>query len=680
MADISKIKFKGVEYNIKPLMDAEPTAGSTNAVQSGGVYDAIPAIDTTLTQSGQAADAKETGDRIEGAERRIVDVYGRTIPRITEWIEGEYIKREDGTVGTLASYHRTDYIEVTPNSFINFTCAGSYDVKYNAWYDASKEFISAFGTAQNASRDILVPANAKYMRLSFNKTTTNTIKLSDEASMLNLMAHLCEKNSLYLMPFNNTIYYFGQGIFGYTPTRIGTVTPVTAKTKLKISVDSGYKYSLSKFSSVIPSTSTEISSTGWITTDSVVNEGEIFLVNVAKTDDANISPSDGEHLRIYNEDYSERELEVVSSQFTKGYMNADGTLNANLNGVVSDIIINPLYVTASSTCRFLLSLYKNGEYIGKINNSGVMDKTAGNWKWFYGENDINQYLIDNGADSARITVAPTDSTTVTTETAQSYGEANVQVKRYKFVRLDYAERVFAKKQNENPVNYLVGPDLLKRTVSVTEMGALSYHQAFCRYNNKYYSIDGSNIAVQDDAFAVEQTTTLNTGHGNSLQLGSGGIAYASGWNDNKIYKVDLENLTVTDVITLPTTGYTTGVVDEVNNIAYIFQRESYPDTEANYNFIVYDITNHQLKSTKKILAFGAMQSADFFDDKIFVLNGLGTSACPNGYRVFDTDGNILAQYFIGAFSIEPEGVCVDRDTHELYISNVSKKVFKLTSD
>ena len=68
MANISKINFKGVEYDIKPLTDATPTQGSNNAVRSGGVYEAldglqaqIPQIDATLSNSGQAADAKETG-------------------------------------------------------------------------------------------------------------------------------------------------------------------------------------------------------------------------------------------------------------------------------------------------------------------------------------------------------------------------------------------------------------------------------------------------------------------------------------------------------------------------------------------------------------------------------------------------------------------------------------------
>ena len=51
MANISKINFKGVEYDIKPLTDSTPTQGSTNAVQSGGVYE-------VLQSAGLSEDAK----------------------------------------------------------------------------------------------------------------------------------------------------------------------------------------------------------------------------------------------------------------------------------------------------------------------------------------------------------------------------------------------------------------------------------------------------------------------------------------------------------------------------------------------------------------------------------------------------------------------------------------------
>ena len=49
MANISKINFKGVEYDIKPLMDATPTQGSTNVVSSGGVWDEINGLNEELS-------------------------------------------------------------------------------------------------------------------------------------------------------------------------------------------------------------------------------------------------------------------------------------------------------------------------------------------------------------------------------------------------------------------------------------------------------------------------------------------------------------------------------------------------------------------------------------------------------------------------------------------------------
>ena len=57
MANISKINFKGVEYDIKPLMDAVPTQGSANVVSSGGVWSALAersAIICTVDTSGNA--------------------------------------------------------------------------------------------------------------------------------------------------------------------------------------------------------------------------------------------------------------------------------------------------------------------------------------------------------------------------------------------------------------------------------------------------------------------------------------------------------------------------------------------------------------------------------------------------------------------------------------------------
>lgn len=215
--------------------------------------------------------------------------------------------------------------------------------------------------------------------------------------------------------------------------------------------------------------------------------------------------------------------------------------------------------------------------------------------------------------------------------------------------------------------------------TVTQIGTLKYHQAFCMYEGKYYSTDGSNIAEQDASFNVLRDVAINVGHGNSLQLGNNGVAYASGWDDDTVYIVDLATLTVTGTIALPVTGYTTCAVDDVAKLAYIWQRATRPNTESVYNFIVYDYENGAiLRTSTTSVAFGAMQAVDFKGDFVLVLNGLGTAELPNGYRFYDKQGNIVGELLIPSKSAEePEGVFVDRATGEILMSFVNKNVYKV---
>ena len=63
-----------------------------------------------------------------------------------------------------------------------------------------------------------------------------------------------------------------------------------------------------------------------------------------------------------------------------------------------------------------------------------------------------------------------------------------------------------------------------------------------------------------------------------------------------------------------------------------------------------------------------MQAADFYNGKIVITWGLGTATVPSGMAVYNTAGDILAEYKLSIFeSSEPEGVCIDRDTKNLYI-------------
>ena len=231
---------------------------------------------------------------------------------------------------------------------------------------------------------------------------------------------------------------------------------------------------------------------------------------------------------------------------------------------------------------------------------------------------------------------------------------------------------------ETSTSGVVGPDMVRRGLALTLLGQLTYEQSFCVYDGKYYSTDGSHIAEQDSAFTSLRTASINLGHGNSLQLGANGKAWASGWDDQKMYKVDLATLAIDTTITLPTTGYTTAAVDEANGLMYIFQRASYPDTEAAYNFIVYDYVNNQTISTRVIESFAAMQSVDYYQGKILMLYGLGTVAAPSGMRIYNTAGDVLATYDLSIFaSTEPEGIAYDRENKKLLVSLYNKNLYKV---
>lgn len=213
---------------------------------------------------------------------------------------------------------------------------------------------------------------------------------------------------------------------------------------------------------------------------------------------------------------------------------------------------------------------------------------------------------------------------------------------------------------------------------IKELGELTYVQSFTKYGGKYYSTDGSSIGVQNADFSAVTSKSLSVGHGNGFQLGNGNIAYISGWDDQKMYAVNLDNLTISEEINLGTTGYTTAVIDEGANKAYIFQRDSYPNTVTAYNFIVYDLLTETVVSTKTINSFGAMQAADLHNGRIAILWGMGTSALPSGMGIYDTSGNILGIYALDVFaSQETEGIYIDRETGDITISLANKKVYSL---
>lgn len=241
------------------------------------------------------------------------------------------------------------------------------------------------------------------------------------------------------------------------------------------------------------------------------------------------------------------------------------------------------------------------------------------------------------------------------------------------------EWVDANYVGKNSGGYSVSAPYTRFPVASTLKGSLAFEQSFCIYNDKYYSTDGTHIAEQDSNFNLIRQANISIGHGNSLQLGTGGKAYASGWDDNKIYVVNLSTLAVESAITLPTTGYTTAAIDDKNKIAYIFQRDTYPNTLTDYKFIIYNYDSEQIISQRVVKTFGAMQACDYLNGRIAVSYGLGNQTIPNGLDIYNTTGDIIGSFNMGIFDLsEIEGVSFDRaNGHGVYVSFHNCQVYLL---
>ena len=605
--------------------------------------------------------------------------------------DGFYKSGFYGTADGSYNPSRTDYIcTVNPILCEGITpvllASAPYRLCYVMYYDANDSYISYQAIiTQYTPYWLTIPENAKYFHISITNNGETLNPITAEPFVLYLghvglsgidtVISSFNNNNDYFLNWQNFIYFFGdpEHKFKVENYRIGIAEPLVAKDDLLIEVNSGYKFAANYFSSTTIEAASEIKISGWRTDPLVIKKGEIVLINIAHSDDSAISPSEGINLSIRNyastltqwddfESYVKSKFITHMTHNGLGSYGPMGTRNAIIQPLKFDFDIT---VSVASGYKYAIQYY-DGYATGQ-------DHLVNASPWY------TTQIITIPANSYFCMIVADTNDQETDDTTQD----NLIIKGYSNANDIYSKLMPLVEEStvsKSSINYVVGADLMKRPVKTELLGALTDVQSFCKYNGKYYSIDGSNIAEQDSSFTELRSAELYTGHGNSLQLGNNGMAYASGWNDQKIYKVDLTNFTIDETITLPTTGYTTYAVDELRGLIYIFQRDSYPDTEANYNFIVYDYVNEEIKSTKEILAFSAMQSVDLFDDKLFVLNGLGGSTTPNGYRVFDLNGNILAEYFFGDFSIiEPEGVCIDRDTHDLYISYVNRNVYKVSA-
>lgn len=161
--------------------DSTPTQGSTNPVTSGGIYQAIPALDETLTVAGDAADAKITGEAITELKNDLGDVNntlltGASVTKRLAWENGaiDTTTGEDST-SAPAKNTRCSFFEVQANTFkIVITAEHRFMLFY---YDENGAFKTK--TAWKTATSEFNNTHAKY-RILFQKVPNTNITV-DEA-------------------------------------------------------------------------------------------------------------------------------------------------------------------------------------------------------------------------------------------------------------------------------------------------------------------------------------------------------------------------------------------------------------------------------------------------------------------------------------------------------------------
>lgn len=164
------------------------TAAQTQADRAEAAAESIDfGIDPTLSQSGQAADAEVTG-KVKNGLNAII--YGGNYDYPITWINGYYINNNNGEAEAYTNWMCTDFIEIDPNAIVKTTTTATNGTGYNAFYSDNKSFLQKF---TNANTELVIPENAKYMRLSCRKTEKVTVLLVMQSGMIDFNGCLAEQ-------------------------------------------------------------------------------------------------------------------------------------------------------------------------------------------------------------------------------------------------------------------------------------------------------------------------------------------------------------------------------------------------------------------------------------------------------------------------------------------------------
>lgn len=350
-------------------------------------------------------------------------------------------------------------------------------------------------------------------------------------------------------------------------------------------------------------------------------------------------------------------------------------INRDAAAWINTPILNTGLIILPSEAYAEVIFYNGTEYAGKLNSSNQIDQVGGNWMLLRNSVNIDALLAEHGMTGAAFAISTSSaSDPITAANYKRWFAANIEISNQDKL-INYINGILSPSLDD----YVVGPDMVKRHVTATPTGhQISGYQSFCKYNGNYYSYADGILYKQDSNLNLLSTVEMDLGHGNSMQLDTNGHAYVSGWDDNKVYVVNLETMALVGHYDLPVSGYTTCAVDNENSLMYIFHRTSNPNNVGQYEFITWNYLNNQIISRKKINSFAAMQACDFLNGKIAVAYGLNNT--DQGIFVYNTSGDMLSSFKLTALNnTEPEGICIDRDTGTLMFSILNRDLYTVSA-
>lgn len=267
---------------------------------NGTTYDVGKILDTTLTHSGQAADAKMVGDEISVIKADLKSATSDCVADVGSYNRFNYKTAVLGTISkngsefASTSWMISDYIPVRPGMILY---AYGHSASNFAMYDIGKNVVT---NSENWTNPFTVPENVYYIRISFSKASVEVAYLSTKNTYDKYMPLTERVNSTLFMDAENDITKYGRIVAGGYNSR-GEITTVTNRLRVDtwIKVNAGDRIQFTPGSNceqyaigVYGIDKSYIGDIAWLTSSHRIENNGFIIIAFRKSDDTAIGVND----------------------------------------------------------------------------------------------------------------------------------------------------------------------------------------------------------------------------------------------------------------------------------------------------------------------------------------------------------------------------------------------------